>query len=77
MKIVSASLMNAFFSGPSPTKKDEFAASKVGKGQTKELLQIFDIRGTSVSRIYASKNFRKFVTIDDAGLVYVLQEVQK
>jgi hypothetical protein len=48
---------------------------KEGHGQTKELLQLFDIRGTSVTRIHASKDFKKFVTIDDAGIVYILEEI--
>ena len=48
---------------------------KTGEGQAKELLQLFDIRGTCVTRIFASRDFKKFVTIDDAGIVYILEEV--
>ena len=47
----------------------------LGEGQAKELLQLFDIRGTCVTRIFASEDFKKFVTVDDAGIVYILQEV--
>ena len=39
------------------------------------MLQLFDIRGTCVTRIFASEDFKKFVTVDDAGIVYILQEV--
>jgi len=42
----------------------------------KELLQVFELRGSSAARIYASQDFSKFVTIDDAGLLYILEEIQ-
>ena len=59
---------------PSPTKKED-SLLKIGHAQSKELLQLFDIRGTSVARIQASGDFKKFVSIDDAGIVYILQEI--
>ena len=65
------------FSGFSPTNKFEGGSiTKVGNGKTKELLQIFDIRGTTLSKIFASDNFKTFVTIDDAGIVYILNEIE-
>ena len=59
---------------PSPTKKED-QKLKIGHPQSKELLQLFDIRGTSVAKIQASKDFNKFVSIDDAGIVYILNEI--
>ena len=59
---------------PSPTKKED-SLLKIGHAQSKELLQLFDIRGTSVARIQAFGDFKKFVSIDDAGIVYILQEI--
>ena len=59
----------------SPTKVEDEIIVKRGEGQAKELLQLFDIRGTCVTRIFASNDFKKFVTVDDAGIVYILQEV--
>ena len=59
----------------SPIKLEDEEIVKRGEGQAKELLQLFDIRGTCVTRIYASNDFKKFVTVDDAGIVYILQEV--
>jgi hypothetical protein len=50
---------------------------KVGPSSThKELLQAFELRGSSAAKIYASAEFSKFVTIDDAGLLYILEEIQ-
>ena len=51
------------------------SAFKVGQDQHQELLQVFDIRGASLSKIDASANFDKFVTVDDAGIAYVLEEI--
>ena len=49
---------------------------KVGLSPTnKELLQVFDVRGSSMAKIFACANFRRFVTVDDAGLAYVLEEI--
>ena len=61
----------------SPIKVEDEAENivKTGEGGAKELLQLFDIRGTCVTRIFASRDFKKFVTIDDAGIVYNLEEV--
>ena len=59
---------------PSPTKKEDLQL-KIGHAESKELLQLFDIRGTSVAKIQASKDFNKFVSIDDAGIVYILNEI--
>merc|ERR1712004_83308 len=56
----------------SPTKVEDEIIVKRGEGQAKELLQLFDIRGTCVTRIFASNDFKKFVTVDDAGIVYQL-----
>jgi len=41
----------------------------------KDLLQVFEVRGTSASKIFASADFAKFVTVDDAGLLYILEEI--
>ncbi len=48
---------------------------KLGSAENKDLLQTFDIKGNSMSRIFASADFHKFVTVDDAGLAYVLEEI--
>jgi len=65
--------------GHSPIKREESlmsnSAFKVGQDQHQELLQVFDIRGASLSKIDASANFDKFVTVDDAGIAYVLEEI--
>lgn len=54
----------------------DFEESKIGRPHAEELLQVFDIRGTAMTRIQASDDFKKFVTIDDAGIVYILEEIQ-
>jgi len=41
------------------------------------LLQQFNIKGSStVDRIFASENFKQFAALDDAGLAYILNEVE-
>ncbi len=58
------------------SRYDETFVMKVGPSpQNRELLQVFDIRGSSMSRIFASADFKRFVTVDDAGLAYVLEEI--
>lgn len=42
-------------------------ADKICVSDLDHLLQLFDIKGSSVSRIFPAKDFRKFATIDDAG----------
>ena len=40
------------------------------------LLQQFNIKGSStVDRIFASEDFKQFAALDDAGLAYILREV--
>ena len=64
-----------FLPGFSPTRKEFDLTEKTGQDDSKELLQIFDIRGSAVSKIHASEDFKKFVTIDNAGIVYILEEI--
>ena len=61
--------------GVSPLKKDFDECTKIGHKDSKELLQVFDIRGSAVTRIHASEDFKKFVTIDNAGIIYILEEI--
>ena len=39
-------------------------------------LQVFDIRGGTMSKVVASDDFKKFVTLDDAGSAYFLTEIE-
>ena len=64
-----------FHTGISPIKKEFEECTKVGHKDSKELLQVFDIRGSAVTRIHASEDFKKFVTIDNAGIIYILEEI--
>ena len=52
--------------------------AKVGSAESCQgLLQQFNIKGSStVGRIFASDNFTQFAALDDAGLAYILQEVE-
>ncbi|TRY73964.1 hypothetical protein TCAL_11343 [Tigriopus californicus] len=51
--------------------------NKVCALDSNHLLQMFDIKGSSVSRIFPAKDFQKFATIDDSGIVYILEEIQE
>ena len=48
--------------------------TKTGSGGQKELLQTFDIKGSSVNKVWVNKDFTQFVTVDDAGICYILDE---
>ena len=48
--------------------------TKTGAGGQKELLQTFDIKGSSVNKVWVNKDFTQFVTVDDAGICYILDE---
>ena len=48
--------------------------TKTGSGGQKELLQTFDIKGSSVNKVWVNKEFTQFVTVDDAGICYILDE---
>ena len=52
--------------------------TKVGSAEScPALLQQFNIKGSStVDRIFASDNFTQFAALDDAGLAYILKEVE-
>ena len=39
------------------------------------LLQVFEICGRSASRIFASSDFKSFVTLDNAGYAFFLKEI--
>lgn len=74
--IVSISAAEAATSTKSPNNKYEFTqVPKSGTNKTEELLQLFDIRGSSIRRIHVSSDFKRFVTIDDAGIPYILDEI--
>jgi len=47
---------------------------KFGRGRQKELLQTFDMKGTSADKVYVNQDFTEFVTVDDAGILYILNE---
>ena len=51
------------------------AVTKTGSSACPELLQTFDIKGSSAVMVSASRDFRRFATIDDAGIPYVLEEI--
>ena len=54
----------------------ELSPFKVGNSSDqRELLQTFHLKGSSAARIFAGEDFKKFVTVDDAGLAYVLEEI--
>ncbi len=38
--------------------------------------QVFDIKGGTMSKVVASKDFKKFVTLDDSGSAYFLKEME-
>ena len=40
------------------------------------MFQVFEIRGGTMSKIIPSNDFKKFVTLDDAGSAYFLQEIE-
>ena len=46
-----------------------------GSPGQRDLLQTFHLKGSSAARIFAADDFKKFVTVDDAGLAYVLEEI--
>ena len=48
--------------------------TKTGSFAQKELLQTFDIKGSSVNRVWVNNEFTQFVTVDDAGICYILDE---
>ena len=48
--------------------------TKTGSGGQKELLQTFEIKGSSVNKVWVNKDFTQFVTVDDAGICYILDE---
>ena len=48
--------------------------TKTGSGGQKELLQTFDIKGSSVNKVWVNKDFTQFVAVDDAGICYILDE---
>ena len=37
-------------------------------------MQTFDIKGFSVNKVWVNKEFTQFVTVDDAGICYILDE---
>ena len=41
----------------------------------KERLQQFDLVGSQLSKICVSKEFETFVSVDDVGIPYILQEI--
>jgi putative heme degradation protein len=49
--------------------------AKVGGDGKKDLLQTFDIKGSSVSKVFVNQDFTQFVTLDDAGILYILDEL--
>ena len=51
--------------------------TKIGSVEScQALLQQFNIKGSStVDRIFASEDFKQFAALDDAGLAYILKEV--
>ena len=50
--------------------------SKVGANvNCRERLQQFDLVGCQTSRIFVSSNFKTFVSVDDVGIPYILQEI--
>ena len=36
---------------------------------------MFDISGTTLTHMHCSADYKKFVTIDDAGIVYILEQL--
>ena len=52
--------------------------TKYGSAEScQALLQQFNIKGSStVDRMFASNNFTQFAALDDAGIAYILQEVE-
>ena len=52
--------------------------TKVGSAENcQALLQQFNIKGSStVDRIFASDDFTQFAALDNAGLAYILKEVE-
>jgi len=57
----------------SPIAKRKIA--KVGGDGKRDLLQTFDIKGSSVSKVFVNQDFSQFVTLDDAGILYILDEL--
>ena len=51
--------------------------TKIGSVEScQALLQQFNIKGSyTVDRIFASEDFKQFAALDDAGLAYILKEV--
>ena len=49
--------------------------SKSGSAGRHELLQTFDIQGSSVNRVWVNGEFSQFITVDDAGIYYILDEL--
>lgn len=59
----------------SPVGKRKVTKRAPGSSVQKELLQTFDIKGSSVAgRVWVNKEFTQFVTVDDAGILYILDE---
>ena len=56
------------FKAPAPLQKEGFPSNP-------NLLQIFDIKGSALNKVYADKSFKKFATLDDAGIAYILKEI--
>ena len=61
----------------SKAEDESVICTKIGcSSHSKELLQTFDVRGRNMNVIVANKQFDKFATIDDAGIVYILEEIK-
>ena len=62
----------------SGSKGNVSVVSKVGSSSNcPGLLQQFNIKGSStVARTFVSGDFKQFAALDDAGLAYILQEVE-
>jgi len=48
--------------------------AKVGREDKKEHLQSFNIKGSAVNKVFVNEDFSQFVTVDDAGILYILEE---
>jgi len=48
--------------------------TKQGGQGRKELLQTFDVKGSLVNKVWVNPDFTQFVTVDDAGICYILDE---
>jgi len=57
----------------SPVGKRKVTKKQGAEGK-KELLQTFDVKGSLVSKVWVNPDFTQFVTVDDAGICYILDE---